>query len=296
LHLRRTIMPLSGIAALSRDIAGLVAASAPAIAAVQAGRHSSSAVHWRDGLFAAASETIEREEDITVILPSGRSAPAEFVGRDPTTGIALLKPDAADGAATLKPAGKIETGSLVVVVGRAQESSLAGLGVAAEAGPAWRSMRGGLIDRRIRLSGSIDPRAEGGAALDAEGGFIGLVLFGPHRRALVIPTETVDRVAATLAEQGHIPRGYLGAGLHPVRQDNARGAMVMSLESAGPAEKAGLMLGDIVTSWDGEAVDGVRDLIRHLGPDSVGKEVALGILRGGEARSVTVMIGARPRP
>jgi S1-C subfamily serine protease len=289
-------MPLSGLAAFSREIAGLVAASAPAIAAVHAGRHSSSAVYLRDGLFAAASETIEREEDITMILPSGRSAPAEFVGRDPTTGIALLKPDAPDDAVALKPGGNIDPGNLVVVVGRAQGSTVAGFGVVAEAGPAWRSMRGGLIDRRIRLSGSIDPRAEGGAALDAEGGFVGLVLFGPYRRALVIPAETVDRVAATLAEKGHVPRGYLGAGLHPVRQDNARGAMVMSLEAAGPAHAAGLMLGDIITSWDGEAVDGVRDLMRHLGPDSVGKSVALGILRGGEAQSVAVVIGARPRP
>lgn len=156
-------------------------------------------------------------------------------------------------------------------------------------------MRGGLIDRRIRLSASIDPRAEGGAAIDAEGGFVGLVLFGPHRRALVIPAETVDRVAATLAEKGHMPRGYLGAGLHRVHQEKARGAMVMSLEAGGPAEKAGLVVGDIITSWNGETVEGVRDLIRQIGPDSVGKTVALGILRGGEARNLDVVVGARPR-
>ena len=288
-------MPQSGLGAFSRQIAGLVASTAPAIAAVHAGRHKSSAVHWRDGLFASASETVEQEEDITMILPSGRSAPAEFVGRDPTTGLAVLKPDAPDGAATLKPAGEIEPGNLMVAVGRGEGSAVAGFGVAAEAGPAWRSMRGGLIDRRIRLSGSIDPRIEGGAAVDVEGGFIGLVLFGPYRRALVIPAETVDRVAAALAEKGHIPRGYLGAGLHPVRQANARGAMVMSLEGSGPAEKAGLSLGDIITSWDGATVDGVRDLIRHLGPDSVGKSVTLGILRGGDARSLAVVIGARPQ-
>ncbi|MCA1409495.1 PDZ domain-containing protein, partial [Ensifer sp. IC3342] len=105
----------------------------------------------------------------------------------------------------------------------------------------------------------------------------------------------VDRVAATLAEKGHMPRGYLGAGLHPVRQENARGAMVMSLEAGGPAEKAGLVLGDVITSWDGETVEGVRDLIRQIGPDSVGKTVALGILRGGEARNLDVVVGARPR-
>ncbi len=227
-------MQFTSLAAFSREIAGLVAATAPAIAAVHAGRHSSSAVFWRDGLFAAASETIEREEDITLTLPSGRSAPAEFVGRDPTTGVALLKPDATDGATALKPAGEIVAGNLVVVVGRGEASPVAGYSIAAEAGPAWRSMRGGLIDRRIRLSGSIDPRAEGGAAVDAEGNFIGLVLFGPYRRALVIPAETVDRAAATLAEKGHVPRGYLGAGLHPVRQADMRGAMVMSLEAEWP--------------------------------------------------------------
>ena len=288
-------MQFASLLAFSREIAGVVAATAPAVAAVHAGRHSSSDVHWRDGLFAAASETIEREEDITLILPSGRSAPAEFVGRDPTTGIALLRPDAPDYAAILKPAGQIEAGNLVVAVGRGEASPIAGYSVAAEVGPAWRSMRGGLIDRRIRLSGTIDPRAEGGAALDAAGILIGLVLFGPYRRALVIPAETVDRAAATLAEKGHVPRGYLGAGLHPVRQADMRGAMVMSLEQNGPAETAGLTLGDIVTSWDGESVDGVRDLFWRLDPDSVGKTVALGVVRGGEARSVDVVIGTRPR-
>ncbi|MCA1371829.1 serine protease [Bradyrhizobium sp. BRP14] len=289
-------MPKASLADFSREIAGLVAATAPGIAAVHASRHnSSSAVHWREGLFVAASEAIETEEGITLTLPSGNSAAAEFVGRDPTTGIAVLKSDVPDGAPALKPAGRTEAGNLVVAVGRGEASTLAGFGIVSEAGLAWRSMRGGLIDRRLRLSASIDPRTEGGAAIDAEGGFIGLVLFGPRRRAMVIPAETVDRVAATLAEKGHMPRGYLGAGLHPVRQEKARGAMVMSLEAGGPAEKAGLVLGDIITSWDGETVEGVRDLIRQIGPDSVGKTVALGILRGGEARNLDIVVGARPR-
>ena len=287
-------MPKASLTNLSREIAGLVAATAPAIVAVQASRHPSSAVHWREGLFVAASEAIETEDGITLTLPNGNSAVAEFVGRDPTTGLAVLKSEVPDGAPSLKPAGRAEAGNLVVAVGREEASTLAGFGIVSEVGPAWRSMRGGLIDRRIRLSANIDPCGEGGAVIDAEGGFIGLVLFGPRRRALVIPAETVDRVAATLAEKGHVPRGYLGAGLHPVRQEKTRGAMVMSLEAGGPAEEAGLVLGDIITSCNGEPVEGVRNLIRQLGPDSVGKTVALGILRGGEARSLDVVVGARP--
>ncbi|MET0574504.1 MAG: S1C family serine protease [Mesorhizobium sp.] len=289
-------MPNVSLADFSREIAGLVAATAPAIAAVHARRHhASSAVHWRDGLFVAASETIETEDGITLTLPSGDRVPAEFVGRDPTTGIAILKSEAPAGAPSLKSAGAVEAGNLVIAVGRGDGSLLAGYGIVSEAGPAWRSMRGGLIDRRIRLSVSLDGRAEGGAAIDAQGGFVGLVLFGPRRQALVIPTETVERVAATLAEKGHMPRGYLGAGLHPVHQAGAHGAMVMSLEEGGPAQKAGLLLGDIVTSWGGERIEGVRDVIRRLGPDSVGKLVALDLLRGGGPQRLEVTIGARPR-
>jgi S1-C subfamily serine protease len=287
-------MPNASLADFSREIAGLVSATAPAIAAVHASRHhSSSAVHWRDGLFVAASETIEAEEGIKLTLPSGDIVPAEFIGRDPTTGIAVLKSEVPAGAPALKAGGPVEAGNLVIAVGRGETSVLAGYGIVAEAGPAWRSMRGGLIDRRIRLSASIDPRAEGGAAIDAAGGFVGLVLFGPRRQALVIPVETVERVAATLAEKGHVPRGYLGAGLHPVRQANAHGAMVMSLEEGGSAEKAGLLLGDIITAWGGERIDGVRDVIRRLGPDSVGKTIALGLLRGGKEHQIEVTIGAR---
>ncbi len=286
-------MPNASLADFSREIAGLVSATAPAIAAVHASHHSSSAVHWRDGLFVAASETIETEDGIKLTLPSGDIVPAEFIGRDPTTGIAVLKSEVPAGAPALKAGELVEAGNLVIAVGRGETSVLAGHGIVAEAGPAWRSMRGGLIDRRIRLSASIDPRAEGGAAIDAAGGFVGLVLFGPRRQALVIPVETVERVAATLAEKGHVPRGYLGAGLHPVRQANAHGAMVMSLEESGPAEKAGLLLGDIITAWGGERIDGVRDVIRRLGPDSVGKTIALGLLRGGKEYQIEVPIGAR---
>jgi S1-C subfamily serine protease len=288
------INPSAPLKAFSDALAGLVSGMAEATAGLEAGgRHPASALHWRDGLYIAASETIETEEDITLSLPAGATEPAELVGRDPTSGVAVLRCKAA--AASLPPAAEpVAVGQLALAVGRCASGPLAGLALVAEAGPAWRSMRGGLIDRRIRLSGGLDPRLEGGAALDAEGRFVGLLLFGPHRRALVIPAETVERVAAVLAEKGHVARGYLGAGLHPVRQKDLAGAMVMSLEDGGPAAAGGIQLGDIVTAWDGETLSGVRDLIRRLGPDSVGKSVRLDLLRGGQPASVDVTVGARP--
>ena len=89
-------------------------------------------------------------------------------------------------------------------------------------------------------------------------------------------------------------RGYLGAGLHPIRHSDVQGAMVMSLDDEGPAKAAGIALGDIVIAWNGETVRGPRELIRRLGPDSASAAVTLGVLRGGEARDVTVTIGEKP--
>ena len=146
----------------------------------------------------------------------------------------------------------------------------------------------------IGLSASLDSRFEGAAALDAEGALIGMVLFGPRRRPLVIPASTIDRVAPVLAEKGHVARGYLGAGLHPVRDAALSGAIVMSLDEKGPAKSAGLVVGDVITAWSGEPVHGPRDVIRKLGSDSVGTTVTLSILRGGAAQTTRVTLGERP--
>lgn len=279
----------------SQAIADRAEAAAAHIASVAAQRHhSTSAFHWRDGIYVAAEEAIDPDAEPELTLASGETAKAEVVGRDPSTGIALLKLTGAKGLAPLAHAGGVRVGSIAVIVGRVGASALAGFGVVNEAGPAWRSMRGGQIDRRIGLSASLDGRFEGAAALDAEGGLIGMVLFGPRRRPLVIPASTIDRVAPVLAEKGHVARGYLGAGLHPVRDAALSGAIVMSLDENGPAKSAGLVVGDVITAWSGEPVHGPRDVIRKLGSDSVGTTVTLSILRGGAAQTTRVTLGERP--
>lgn len=287
---------MSSLSDFSRDIADLAEAGAQAVASIHVPRgYPASAVHWRDGLYLAAEETINGDNDIGMILPSKERVSAELAGRDASTGLALLRPAGGAVASVLKPAASpVRPGSLAVAVGRSEESVIAGFGAVSEAGPAWRSMRGGQIDRRIRLGIALDARFEGGAALDAEGGFVGIVLFGPRRRPLVIPAETAERVAAALSEKGFVPHGYLGAGLHPLGRHGQSGAMVMSIDEDGPAKAAGLVLGDVITAWNGAAVSGVRDVLGHLGPESIGRTVSLAILRAGAPATVAVTIGARP--
>ncbi|MGN6471234.1 MAG: S1C family serine protease [Rhizobiaceae bacterium] len=285
---------MSLLSDLSKDVADLAETASAAVASIFVPRRwPASAVHWRDGLYVTAEEAIDGDEEVGILLPSKERLSGELVGRDASTGLALIRAGK-EPAATLKSAAPVRAGSLAVAVGRSEEDVLAGFGTVSEAGPAWRSMRGGRIDRRIRLGMALDGRFEGGAALDAEGGLIGIVLFGPRRRPLVIPAETMERTATALAEKGFVPRGYLGAGLHPLRNHGQTGAIVMSIDEEGPCKAAGLLVGDIVTAWNGEEIAGVRDLLRRLGPDSVGTTVTLGIVRAGEAASVDVAIAARP--
>ncbi|TPL09577.1 serine protease [Mesorhizobium sp. B2-4-14] len=281
--------------AFSEAIADLAAKAAPATASFATHHHrTASAFHWGDGYFVTAEEAVEAGEEIELTLASGGTVKAELVGRDPSTGVALLKPADAVSAPVLVKADLVRPGNVAIAIGSSQGSALAVSGSVGEVGPAWRSMRGGTIDRRIHLAVGAGGRFEGGPVLDAKGALIGMLLFGPRGRALVMPYETIERAVATLREKGHVARGYLGAGLHPVRDRDARGAMVMSLDDNGPAKGAGLSLGDIIVAWNGEAVHGPRELIRRLGPDSAGASVTLGVVRGGEQRDVQLTIGEKP--
>ncbi|PBB36510.1 serine protease [Mesorhizobium sp. M1A.F.Ca.IN.020.03.2.1] len=283
------------LSAFSDAVADVAAAAAPALASFATHHHrTASAFHWRDGFFVTAEEAVEAGEEIELTLASGETVKAELAGRDPSTGVALLKPASAAGLPQLAEAAAVRPGNVAIAVGNSEGAALAVFGTVGEVGPAWRSMRGGAIERRINLAINAGGRFEGGPVLDAKGGLIGMLLFGPRRRALVMPYETIERAVATLREKGHVARGYLGAGLHPIRNSATHGAMVMSLDDSGPAKAAGLHVGDIIVTWNGEAVHGPRELIRKLGPDSAGTTVTLGILSGGAERDVSITIGEKP--
>ena len=122
-----------------------------------------------------------------------------------------------------------------------------------------------------------------------------MTVFGPRRRVLVIPSTTIERVAARLERYGHIPRGYLGLGFQLVAiEEGRRGVMVMQVEPRGPGAKAGVHQGDIIVTWNGEPIRHVRSILRALGPDSVGQTVTLGLRRAGETTDVPLTIAERP--
>jgi S1-C subfamily serine protease len=184
-------------------------------------------------------------------------------------------------------------GSLALVAAADNGTPTAALGIVSLAGPRWRSLRGGEIDARLELDVRLRHRQQGGLALNAQGEPFGMAVLGP-RRVLVIPSATIERVAAQLETRGRIARGYLGLGLQPVRLDDGVGAMVMNVDNAGPSAAAGIRQGDVIVTVNNERLSGIRALSRMLGPESVGSTVDVAARRGGEPISFKVTISERP--
>jgi S1-C subfamily serine protease len=291
-----TKLNLTALAAISDALAALVGTVAPHVVAVHSHRARCSGFVWKPGLVVTADESLAEEGDITVRLPGGNTVPATLAGRDPTTDVALLRVEGPDLAPVTLGNGRATVGALTVAVGAGSEGPIAALGMVAAAGPAWRSLRGGEIDQRIELDVSIRRSAEGALALDASGGVIGMAVFGPRRRVLVIPWQTIAEAATRLETNGRVPRGYLGLGLQPVHLDGGAGlgAIAMSVAPDGPGSKAGIRQGDVIVALDGQPVQGLHALLRSLGPDSVGRTVVLTLRRSGEPTEARLTIGERP--
>jgi S1-C subfamily serine protease len=280
---------------LSAAFVRLVGNAAPSIVAIKSAHSRSSGFFWRAGLIITAEEALSEEGDFTVTVPSGESLAARLVGRDHTTDIALLRVDRSDLPQISLETKPVPVGALALAVGAEDGAPTAAMGVVSRSIGPWWSLRGGEINARIELDLRMRQSAEGGLAIDATGRAIGMTVFGPRRRVLVIPSATIARVAARLEKHGHIPRGYLGLGFQLVAiEGGERGVMVMNLEPQGPGAKAGVHQGDIIVTWNGEPIRHVRSLLRALGPDSVGQTVTLGLRRGGETKNVPLTIGERP--
>jgi S1-C subfamily serine protease len=288
--------PSASMQDLSVAFAGLVANVAPGLVSVHSGRARSSGFVWQPGLIVTAVEALPEEGELAVMPAGGESVPARLVGSDPGTDVALLRVDRSDLPPVSLGALPVAVGALVLAVGAEDGTPAAALGVVSRAAGPWRSLRGGEIDARIELDLRLRQSAEGSIALDATGQAIGMAVFGPRRRVLVIPSATIERIAPKLESHGHIPRGYLGLGLQAVAVDggDGSGAMVMSIDPQGPGAAAGVQQGDIIVTWNGEPIRQLQSLLRALGPDSVDQTVTLGLRRGGETKQVPLTIAQRP--
>jgi S1-C subfamily serine protease len=287
------------LAALSLDLAAAVERAGRSVVAVHARpRFSSAGVIWRPGVIVTAEHTIRREEEITVTLPDGADHPATLAGADAGTDIAVLKLAEPAGEVATLSSTELRAGHLALAIGRSENSGVnATLGIISAVSGSWRTWRGGRLDQYIRLDLTMYPSSSGAAVIDTSGAVIGIASSGLSRIAgLAIPVSTINRVTDEILSRGRVARGYLGVGLQPVNvTDHQKGLIVLSVEQGGPADKAGVLVGDILVSLSGQAVADTGEVQTALESVAVGQPVEAALLRGGAARQVTITVGERRR-
>ncbi len=298
----------STLVSLSSELAKLVEEFQPYVVAVHArGHYPSSGVHWRPGVIVTADHTVRRDEDIQVTLPDGKRADAVLVGRDPGTDLAALKVDGLGGAAPQTGGGdQVKAGELAVVLGRSPDSGPnASLGVISAVSGPWRTWRGGRLDNYIRLDATMFPNSSGGAVVDVRGRLLGIATSALSRIAgLAIPASSINRVLDALVTKGHVPRGYLGIGAQPVGIPDAlraslaltakSGIMVVKVEAGGPADRAGVFLGDILVSLGDTTLEEFEDLQSVSDSGIIGKQVKARLIRAGAIHELSITVGERP--
>jgi S1-C subfamily serine protease len=287
---------------LSEALAERVRQARPLVAGLAVpGHRLRSATLWRKDVVVGSEQRFPEAGEAQVTLADGSAFTARVAGRDPGTNIVALRLDGTPDPAPL-PAGELQPGGLALALGAVGGGIAVRLGVIHSVGPSWHSRAGGRIDRRITLDIGVTRNEEGGPVLDSGGGLLGISTLGPRGRVLVIPAATVEAVLDPLLSKGRIERGWLGLALQPVLVPEAlqaeagqsQGLMVMSVSKDGPAARANLHAGDILVKIAGESVTSPSAVAQYLGPDLVGKQVELHLIRADKPLSIAVTVGIRP--
>lgn len=305
-----TVEGTSGaLLALSNNLADAVEIAGRSVAAVHGRRGTaSSGVHWQPGVIVTADHTLDRDDNIQVTLPTGQTVSAVVAGRDAGTDLAVLRVEGTgDSQAQISDTADLRIGHVVVAVARPGDIGLsASMGSISALGGPWRTWSGGQIDQLVRPDLTLYPGFSGGALVNTQGHITGIVTSGLSRSiSLAVPTATIERVVSQLLRSGRISRGYLGLGMQPVKLpeslqssltiDAQQGLIVVSVESEGPAARAGVLVGDILIALDGKPVSDTHDVQSVLDPERVDSAVTGRLIRGGKLIEQALTVGERPR-
>jgi serine protease Do len=259
-----------------------------------------------DGFIVTNNHVVENATRITVKLTDERELEARVVGRDPDTDLAVLKVEGSD-----FPFVEFETqaaprvGDWVIAVGN--PFGLGGTATTGIVSARGRDIGEAYVDF-IQIDAPINRGNSGGPTFDIYGRVIGVntAIFSPNGYSVgigfAIPADVAQRVTQQLMRGQAIERGYIGVqigNLAPYREAlglgaDVRGAYVVSITEGGPAARAGMQAGDIVTSINGQAIDGSVALTRAVGQVNPGEQIRLDVLRDGRRQSLTVRSGTRP--
>ncbi len=257
-----------------------------------------------DGFILTNNHVVENAEKIMVGLSDGREFEAKVVGTDPQTDVALIKIGANDlPAAPLGDSDRLEVGQWVLAIGNPfglEQSVTSGIISAM-----WRNIGRGPYDNFIQTDASINPGNSGGPLINMGGEVVGIntVIFsrggGNIGIGFAIPINLVKELLPQLKVEGKVTRGWLGVTTQMMTptmaellaMDETGGALVASISKDGPAEKGGIMVGDVIVEFDGKQVKELFDLPLMVARTPVGKKVEVKVLRDGKKLFLSVRIG-----
>ncbi|MBK8255519.1 MAG: Do family serine endopeptidase [Polyangiaceae bacterium] len=254
-----------------------------------------------DGFVVTNEHVVHDADELVVRLADEREFEAEVVGRDSKLDLALIKLRGASNlpAASLGDSDVVRVGESVMAVGNPY-----GLGhtvtlgiVSAKA----RAIGAGPYDEFIQTDASINPGNSGGPLFNWKGEVVGInaaIRAGANGIGFAIPVSSLKDVLPQLRERGFVERGKLGLVFQPVSKDLAtalgttttKGALISDLEANGPAARAGLKAGDVITAVNGTAIGHAEDLPRTVAKNAPGAKVQVTYLRGGKSADVTVTL------
>jgi serine protease Do len=261
-----------------------------------------------DGYAVTNNHVVEKAESVEVTTDDGKTYTAKVIGTDPKTDIALIKVEGGSNFPFVPLAEKSpRVGDWVLAVGN--PFGLGGTVTAGIVSARGRDIGAGPYDDFIQIDAPVNKGNSGGPTFDVDGNVIGVntAIYSPSGGsvgiAFAIPADTVKSVVSQLKDKGSVTRGWIGVQIQPVNADiadslglkKAEGALVAEPQSDGPAVKAGIQSGDVITTVNGQEVKDARDLAKKISSLPPGSNVKLGVISKGSEKTVNVTLGELPR-
>ena len=260
-----------------------------------------------DGYAVTNNHVVDGADKVEVTTDDGKTYTAKVIGTDPRTDLALIKVEGGSNFQFAKLSDtKPRIGDWVVAVGN--PFGLGGTVTAGIVSASGRDIGNGPYDDFIQIDAPVNKGNSGGPAFDTNGEVMGVntAIYSPSGGsvgiAFSIPAATVKSVVAQLKDKGSVSRGWIGVQIQPVTSDiadslgmkKAEGALVAEPQKDGPAAKAGIESGDVITSVNGESVKDARELARTIGGMAPGASVKLNVLHKGQDKVVNLTLGQLP--
>jgi S1-C subfamily serine protease len=286
----------------SDQLASIVDRAAGAVVQVHGHRRPAAGVVFGDGLI--LTPVTATDDRVTVHTGDNQAHEGVVLGRAANMGLTVVRVEglarpALDAAPEPKP------GNLGIAIGRTWSGGvMASLAPITVVGGPLRTGRSGSIERVIRIQQAPHGALTGGALVDASGRALGVITgFAIRGTTVVIPASLAWAAASTASTQGGVTQGFLGvsslAVALPERQRGGRaqeyGLLVSHVVGGSPAEAGGLLIGDVIVGFDGDALQEPEDMVTRLRGNRIGKAVPLTVVRGTSVVDVTVTVGERPR-